>query len=78
MKNNEIWGKAEVSTRNCYNAIVGNGDSIDGTFQATVDCRVGKKMFDGDNNKLNDKRVASRGVLFASCKKCADFDNEWD
>jgi hypothetical protein len=35
-------------------------------------------MFDGENNKLNDKRVASRGILFASCKNCSNFDNDWD
>ena len=78
MKDKKMWGKDEVSTRNCYNAIVENGGSINGTFQGIISCRVGKKMFDGENNKLNDKRVASRGILFASCKNCSNFDNDWD
>ena len=74
MKDKKMWGKTEISTRNCYNAIVENGGSIKGI----ISCRVGKKMFDGENNKLNDKRVASRGILFASCKNCSNFDNDWD
>jgi hypothetical protein len=78
MKDKKMWEKTEVSTRNCYNAIVENGGSIDGTFQGIISCRVGKRMFDGDNNKLNDKRVVSRGILFASCKDCSNFDNDWD
>jgi|TARA_Y100000310_G_scaffold130679_1_gene129812 hypothetical protein len=78
MKDKKMWGKDEVSTRNCYNAIIENGGSIDGTFQGIVSCRVGKEILDTDNNKLNDKRVASRGILFASCKNCSNFDNDWD
>jgi len=78
MKDKKMWEKTEVSTRNCYNAIVENGGSINGTFQGIISCRVGKRMFDGDNNKLNDKRVVSRGILFASCKDCSNFDNDWD
>ena len=77
-KNEQMWEKTEVSTRNCYNAIVENTGSINGTFLGIISCRVGKRMFDGDNNKLNDKRVVSRGILFASCKDCSNFDNDWD
>ena len=90
MQNKEMWEKTEISTRNCYNAIVQNGG--EGTFQRgefscynVVSCRIGGELgnkplflYDGDNNKLAYNRVISRGVLFASCKKCADFDNEWD
>ena len=78
MKDKTMWAKAEVSTRNCYNAVVINGGSINGTFQGIISCRVGKKMFDGKNNKLNKKRVASRGILFSSCKNCSNFDNDWN
>jgi len=86
MKNKEMWEKTEISTRNCYNAVVRNGGSIDGTFQGIVSCRVYEDasssepdvLYDGSNNKLNDKRVASRGILFASCKDCHNFDNDWD
>ena len=77
MKNKEMWEKTEISTRNCYNAVVQNG---------IVSCRVYEDssssepdvLYDGNNNKLNDKRVASRGILFASCKDCHNFDNDWD
>ena len=85
MKNKEMWEKAEISTRNCYNAIVENGG--EGTCQRgefpcynIVSCRVSRAvpLCDGKNNKLHDRRVASRGILFASCKDCPDFDNDWD
>ncbi len=78
-----MWEKTEISTRNCYNAIVES--------EGIVSCRVGKEredwskvgnktlfLYDGDNKKLTDKRVDSRGILFASCKNCPDFDNNWD
>ena len=71
MKKKEMWEKAEISTRNCYNAIVQNG---------IVSCRLSTPvpLWDGKNNKLTDRRVASRGIIFASCKDCSDFDNDWD
>jgi hypothetical protein len=84
MKDKKMWEKTEVSTRNCYNAVVRNEGSIEGTFQSIVSCRIGGvegrtlSIYDGDSNKLNDKRVASRGILFASCKNCSNFDNDWD
>ena len=72
----KMWEKTEVSTRNCYNAMVGKGESrISGGI---VSCRLGEEMTDSTNSKLEEKRVVSRGVLFASCKNCLHFDNRWD
>ena len=34
-------------------------------------------LYDSDNNGLNTQRVASRGVLFSSCRNCSNFDNDW-
>jgi len=75
-KNEQMWEKTEVSTRNCYNAV---------NCQGAVYCRIGIygepgqtwSLYDGDNNGLNTQRVASRGVLFASCQNCSNFDNDW-
>ena len=85
MKDKKMWEKTEVSTRNCYNAVSRRIHPC----QSIVSCRIvgGKpllggrdylNLYDSDNNRLSDKRVASRGILFASCRECSNFDNDWD
>ena len=89
MINGKMWEKTEVSTRNCYNAMVGKGETSRPVLPShyaprsrisggIVSCRLGEEMTDSTNSKLEEKRVVLRGVLFASCKNCLHFDNKWD
>jgi hypothetical protein len=64
----EMWEEHEISTRNCYNALSLNG---------LISCRLGRPVADADGKSVSGKRVDARGVLFATCKRCQEFDNDW-
>ena len=84
-----MWEKTEVSTRNCYNAvncqgavycrigIYGEPGQTKKMNTMSVVLPYTWSLYDSDNNGLNTQRVASRGVLFSSCRNCSNFDNDW-
>ncbi len=74
MREKKLWEKTEVSTRNCYNALVVQ-EWLQGSL---IFCRRGWDVFDGQQRRVNLGRVSARGVLFSSCRECPSFDNEWD
>lgn len=66
----QYWPENEISTRNCYNCLVGGH---------LVHCRKGRNMQSPKYGfQLTYRGVMRDNRLLSPCINCGNFDNTWE